>query len=74
VRKFLQFQSFHCFQINTNITAAIITFVTALAAASEELALRTVQHLWINLIMNTFAALRLAPATDLPSRAILTNH
>ena len=54
VQKFLQFQ------INTNIAAIIITFVTALAAASEESVLSTVQVLWINLIMDTFTALALA--------------
>jgi Ca2+-transporting ATPase len=63
VRKFLQFQ------INTNITAVVITFVTALAAVSEEPALSAVQLLWINLIMDTFAALALA--TDQASEALL---
>ena len=51
VRKLLQFQ------ININIAAVVITFVTALAAASGELALSAVQLLWTNLIINTFAAL-----------------
>jgi P-type Ca2+ transporter type 2C len=63
VRKFLQFQ------INTNITAVVITFVTAIAAASEQSALSAVQLLWINLIMDTFAALALA--TDQASEALL---
>ena len=63
VRKFLQFQ------INTNITAVVITFVTALAAQSEQSALGAVQLLWINLIMDTFAALALA--TDPASEVLL---
>ena len=63
VRKFLQFQ------INTNITAVVITFVTALAATSEQSALSAVQLLWINLIMDTFAALALA--TDQASEVLL---
>jgi Ca2+-transporting ATPase len=63
VRMFLQFQ------INTNITAVIITFVTALASSSEESALSAVQLLWINLIMDTFAALALA--TDQASESLL---
>src|SRR5260221_2764361 len=62
VRKFLQFQ------INTNITAVVVTFVTAVAAASEESALSAVQLLWINLIMDTFAALALA--TDQATEAL----
>ena len=59
VRKFLQFQ------ISVNITAVIITFVTAVASEEEEAALTAVQLLWINIIMDTFAALALAtdPAT-----------
>ena len=55
VRKFLQFQ------INTNIMAVVITFVTALAAQSEQSAVGAVQLLWINLIMDTFATLALVP-------------
>ncbi|KAG7444251.1 calcium-translocating P-type ATPase [Guyanagaster necrorhizus] len=60
VRKFLQFQ------ISTNITAVIITFVTAVASTDEEPVLTAVQLLWINIIMDTFAALALAtdPATE----------
>ena len=54
VRKFLQFQ------ISTNITAVIITFVSAVASNEEESVLSAVQLLWINIIMDTFAALALA--------------
>ncbi|KAI0359713.1 calcium-translocating P-type ATPase [Trametes cingulata] len=59
VRKFLQFQ------ISTNVTAVLITFVSAVASVEEESVLSAVQLLWINIIMDTFAALALAtdPAT-----------
>ena len=63
VRKFLQFQ------ITTTITVVIITFATALASSEEEGALSAVQLLWINLIMDTFAALALA--TDPASPVLL---
>lgn len=61
VRKFLQFQ------ISVNITAVIVTFVTAVASASETSALSAVQLLWINIIMDTFAALALATDPAAPS-------
>lgn len=59
VKKFLQFQ------ISVNITAVVITFVSAVASSEEESVLSAVQLLWVNLIMDTFAALALAtdPAT-----------
>ncbi|KAG8934505.1 hypothetical protein FRC01_002237 [Tulasnella sp. 417] len=63
VRKFLQFQ------ISVNITAVIITFVTAVASSSESSVLTAVQLLWINIIMDTFAALALA--TDPAARDVL---
>ncbi|KDQ57233.1 hypothetical protein JAAARDRAFT_35849 [Jaapia argillacea MUCL 33604] len=63
VRKFLQFQ------ISTNITAVIITFVSAVASTQEASVLSAVQLLWINIIMDTFAALALA--TDPASPALL---
>ncbi len=63
VRKFLQFQ------ISVNITAVIVTFATAVASASETSALSAVQLLWINIIMDTFAALALA--TDPASLSLL---
>jgi len=60
VRKFLQFQ------ISTNVTAVVITFVSATASEEEASVLTAVQLLWINIIMDTFAALALAtdPATE----------
>ncbi|TDL19883.1 calcium-translocating P-type ATPase [Rickenella mellea] len=63
VRKFLQFQ------ISVNITAVIVTFVTAVSSAQEQSVLSAVQLLWINIIMDTFAALALA--TDPASPALL---
>jgi Ca2+-transporting ATPase len=65
VRKFLQFQ------VSTNITAVVITFVTALASSGEQGVLSAVQLLWINIIMDTFAALALA--TD-PASPVLLNR
>lgn len=59
VRKFLQFQ------LAVNVGAVVITFVTSVANNDEESALTAVQLLWLNLIMDTLAALALAtdPAT-----------
>lgn len=54
VRKFLQFQ------LSVNISAVFVTFITAVADPNEESALKAVQLLWINLIMDTLAALALA--------------
>ncbi|KAI6009320.1 Ca-transporting ATPase [Pisolithus marmoratus] len=47
----------------------VITFVTAVASSSESSVLSAVQLLWINIIMDTFAALALA--TDPPSPTLL---
>ncbi|KAI9763950.1 MAG: hypothetical protein M1840_008984 [Geoglossum simile] len=63
VKKFLQFQ------ITVNITAVVLTFVSAVASSTEQSVLTAVQLLWVNLIMDTFAALALA--TDAPNRSIL---
>jgi P-type Ca2+ transporter type 2C len=63
VKKFLQFQ------ITVNITAVILTFVTAVSSPNETSVLNAVQLLWVNLIMDTFAALALA--TDPPSWSLL---
>jgi len=60
------------FQLTVNITAVILTFVSAVASPSEESVLTAVQLLWVNLIMDTFAALALA--TDPPTRSILNRH
>ena len=63
VRKFLQFQ------ITVNITAVTLAFISAVSSDREESVLTAVQLLWINLIMDTMAALALA--TDPPTRNIL---
>lgn len=63
VKKFLQFQ------ITVNITAVVITFVSAVSSSNETSVLTAVQLLWVNLIMDTLAALALA--TDPPSATIL---
>ncbi|KAK5662281.1 hypothetical protein OQA88_8187 [Cercophora sp. LCS_1] len=62
VKKFLQFQ------ITVNITAVILTFVSAVASEEERAVLSAVQLLWVNLIMDTFAALALA--TDPPTSSL----
>jgi P-type Ca2+ transporter type 2C len=63
VKKFLQFQ------ITVNITAVILTFVSAVSNSSNHSVLTAVQLLWVNLIMDTLAALALA--TDAPTNKIL---
>lgn len=63
VRKFLQFQ------ITVNITAVLLTFISAVSSTTEESVLTAVQLLWVNLIMDTMAALALA--TDPPAPSIL---
>jgi len=63
VRKFLQFQ------ITVNITAVMLAFISAVSNSQEESVLSAVQLLWVNLIMDTMAALALA--TDPPTRKIL---
>lgn len=61
VKRFLQFQ------LTVNVTAVVLTFVTAVS--SERSVLSAVQLLWVNLIMDTLAALALA--TDPPQESIL---
>ena len=63
VKKFLQFQ------LTVNITAVALTFVTAVSNDDESSVLTAVQLLWVNLIMDTLAALALA--TDPPQDSIL---
>ena len=63
VKKFLQFQ------ITVNITAVLLTFITAVSSRTESSVLTAVQLLWVNLIMDTLAALALA--TDPPTPSIL---
>jgi len=61
IRKFLQFQ------LTVNIVALALQFVSAVVL--RDAPLRAVQMLWVNLIMDTFAALALA--TELPTEALL---
>lgn len=63
VAKFLQFQ------ITVNITAVVLAFVSAVSSSDSQSVLSAVQLLWVNLIMDTFAALALA--TDAPTEKIL---
>ncbi|KAK3367753.1 hypothetical protein B0H63DRAFT_489730 [Podospora didyma] len=63
VKKFLQFQ------LTVNVTAVVLTFISAVASNEGESVLNAVQLLWVNLIMDTFAALALA--TDPPTPSIL---
>ncbi|CAG7982415.1 unnamed protein product [Penicillium salamii] len=63
VAKFLQFQ------ITVNITAVVLTFVSSVVSSDNQSVLSAVQLLWVNLIMDTFAALALA--TDAPTEKIL---
>ncbi|KAL1923780.1 uncharacterized protein VTP21DRAFT_8760 [Calcarisporiella thermophila] len=63
VKKFLQFQ------LTVNVTAVLLTFISAASSNEEKAALTPVQLLWVNLIMDTFAALALA--TDPPTDEIL---
>lgn len=63
VAKFLQFQ------ITVNISAVILAFVSAVSNSDNHSVLTAVQLLWVNLVMDTFAALALA--TDAPTDKIL---
>ncbi|KAJ3188439.1 hypothetical protein HDU85_005590 [Gaertneriomyces sp. JEL0708] len=67
VRKFLQFQ------LTVNVSAVVITIVTAIYSTvhvkEPASALTAVQLLWVNLIMDTLAALALA--TDPPNPSLL---
>jgi Ca2+-transporting ATPase len=63
VKRFLQFQ------LTVNVTAVVLTFVTAVSSNEMESVLTAVQLLWVNLIMDTLAALALA--TDPPHDSVL---
>ncbi|KAJ7773167.1 Ca-transporting ATPase, partial [Mycena metata] len=63
VRKFLQFQ------VSANVAAVVITFISAVASVQGSSVLSAVQLLWINIIMDTFAALALA--TDPAAESLL---
>ena len=61
IRKFIQFQ------LTVNVGALLLAFVSA--CIINESPLTAVQLLWVNLIMDTFAALALA--TELPTEELL---
>lgn len=63
IKKFIQFQ------LTVNITACVLTFVSAVASSNGNSVLTAVQLLWVNLIMDTLAALALA--TDKPDDSLL---
>ena len=63
IRKFLQFQ------LTVNVSACVVAFVGALLNSQNLSPLKPVQLLWLNLIMDTLAALALA--TELPSKDLL---
>lgn len=65
IKKFIQFQ------LTVNITAVVLTFVSAVASSENHSVLTAVQLLWVNLIMDTLAALALA--TDKPDESFLKN-
>lgn len=63
VKKFLQFQ------LTVNVTAVFVTFISAIVDGENGSALTAVQLLWVNLIMDTLAALALA--TEKPNDDML---
>ncbi|RKP14500.1 PMCA-type calcium-translocating P-type ATPase [Piptocephalis cylindrospora] len=63
VRKFLQFQ------LTVNICAVVLAFVSALTDPESRSVLSATQLLWVNLIMDTLAALALS--TDPPDDGLL---
>ncbi|KAL4960548.1 cation-translocating P-type ATPase [Aspergillus stella-maris] len=62
-KKFLQFQ------FTINVSAGILTTISAITGGTDSSVFTVVQLLWINLIMDTFAALALA--TDWPTRSLI---
>ncbi|MBE3045194.1 HAD-IC family P-type ATPase, partial [Candidatus Bathyarchaeota archaeon] len=66
VAKFLQFQ------IAVNIAAVTLAFISAVASTNNQSVLKAVQLLWVNMVMDTFAALALA--TDAPTDSILNRN
>jgi len=63
IRKFLQFQ------LTVNVVAVLLAFIGAVTNEHGESPLKPVQLLWVNLIMDTMAALALA--TEAPTPALL---
>ena len=63
IRKFIQFQS------TVNVAAVLIAFIGSIQSSHGESPLKPVQLLWLNLIMDSLAALALA--TERPTRDLL---
>lgn len=63
IKKFVQFQ------LTVNVTAVVLTFWTSVVSKDNDSVLTAVQLLWVNLIMDTLAALALA--TDKPDDDVL---
>ena len=63
VCKFLQFQ------LTVNIAAVVLTFVSSISDSQGDSVLTAVQLLWVNMIMDTMAALALA--TEPPTEELL---
>lgn len=61
IKKFIQFQ------LTVNVTAVVLTFISSVTTGKS--VLTAVQLLWVNLIMDTLAALALA--TDRPDKHIM---
>lgn len=71
VRKFLTFQ------LTVNIAAVVLSFISAVVSENAESILSAVQLLWVNLIMDTLAALALAtepPTQDLLHRKPISKY
>ncbi|KAI7898578.1 PMCA-type calcium-translocating P-type ATPase [Cokeromyces recurvatus] len=71
VRKFITFQ------LTVNIAAVILSFISAVGSENAESILSAVQLLWVNLIMDTLAALALAtepPTNDLLHRKPISKY
>lgn len=66
VKKFLQFQ------LTVNVTAVVLTFVSAVSSDQQKSVLTAVQLLWVNLIMDSLAALALA--TEPPTEDLLDRY
>ncbi|KAJ3136186.1 hypothetical protein HK100_001915 [Physocladia obscura] len=60
VKKFLQFQ------LSVNVSAMIITLISSILDSTESSVLTVVQLLWVNLIIDTLAALSLGTENPLP--------